>query len=85
MGELIVGVGIQSSWFINNFTEIVDPIVWININDISHLDVEVSHAEGVLLGLKICKEMFAQGQLTHENIYENEIIYKEHLQNLNNG
>lgn len=33
--------------------------------------------EGVLLGLKICKELFAQGQLTHENIYENEIYYNE--------
>lgn len=37
--------------------------------------------EGVLLGLKICKEMWAQGQLSHENIYENEIYYKELLSN----
>lgn len=33
--------------------------------------------EGVLLGLKICKEMFAQNQISHENIYENEIYFKE--------
>ena len=37
--------------------------------------------EGVLLGLKICKEMFAQGQISHENIYENEVYYKELLEN----
>jgi len=37
--------------------------------------------EGVLLGLKICKEMWAQGQMSHENIYENEIYYKELLAN----
>jgi len=37
--------------------------------------------EGVLLGLKICKELWAQGQLTHETIYENEVLYKEELAN----
>lgn len=41
---------------------------------------EASKYEGVLLGLKICKEMFAQGQISHENIYENEIYYKELLE-----
>lgn len=45
---------------------------------------EATKYEGVLLGLKICKEMFAQGQLNHENIYENEVYYKELLQNIKN-
>ena len=36
--------------------------------------------EGVLIGLEICKEMFAQGQISHENIYENELYYKELLE-----
>lgn len=43
--------------------------------------IELSKYEGVLLGLKICKEMFAQGQISHENIYENEVYYRELLQN----
>jgi len=43
--------------------------------------IELSKYEGVLLGLKICKEMFAQGQISHENIYENEVYYRELLEN----
>lgn len=46
------------------------------------LHTEKNRIEGVLLGLKICKEMFAQGQISHENIYENEIAYKEELSKL---
>lgn len=46
------------------------------------LHSEKNRIEGVLLGLKICKEMFAQGQISHENIYENEITYKEELSKL---
>ena len=45
--------------------------------------VEKARLEGVLLGLKICKEMFAQGEISHENIYENEVLYREELENLN--
>ena len=44
---------------------------------------ELSKYEGVLLGLKICKEMWAQGTISHENIYENEVYYKELIENLN--
>ena len=44
--------------------------------------LEKSRIEGILLGLKICKEMFAQGTISHENIYENEILYREELDNL---
>lgn len=43
--------------------------------------IELAEMEGVLRGLKICKEMFAQGQISHENIYENEVYYRELLQN----
>ena len=43
--------------------------------------IELSNHEGVLLGLKICKELFAQGQISHENIYENEVYYKELMKN----
>jgi hypothetical protein len=46
------------------------------------LHSEKNRIEGVLLGLKICKEMFAQGQISHENIYENEIAYKDELSKL---
>ena len=45
-------------------------------------EVEKNRIEGILLGLKICKEMWAQGTISHENIYENEILYKEELKNL---
>lgn len=45
---------------------------------------EVARINGVLLGLKICKEMWAQGSMSHENIYENEVIYKEELSSLIN-
>lgn len=47
------------------------------------LHTEKNRIEGVLVGLKICKEMWGQGTLSHENIYENEIMYKEELENLN--
>lgn len=43
---------------------------------------EKNRIEGVLLGLKICKEMWAQGTISHENIYENEVVYNEELNNL---
>jgi hypothetical protein len=43
--------------------------------------IDISHNEGVLIGLKICKEMWAQGQISHENIYENEVYYNELLEN----
>lgn len=43
---------------------------------------QVSKFDGILLGLKICKEMFAQGQLTHESIYEREAYYKELKENI---
>ena len=46
------------------------------------LHTEKHKIEGVLLGLKICKEMFSQGQISHENIYENEVLYKEELSKL---
>lgn len=59
----------------------VDIVYPTDVNEI----IDVSRVEGVLLGLKICKEMFAQGQLTHENIYENEQMYKEELDNLMTG
>jgi len=41
--------------------------------------IEISRIEGILLGLKMCKEMFAQGKITHEEIYENEQNYKDEL------
>lgn len=44
--------------------------------------VEKNRIEGVLLGLKICKEMWAQGTISHENIYENEVMYNEELKHL---
>lgn len=37
--------------------------------------IELSENKGVLLGLKICKEMWAQGTISHEQIRENEIYY----------
>jgi hypothetical protein len=46
------------------------------------LHTEKNRIQGVLLGLKICRELFAQGQISHENIYENEILYKEELSKL---
>lgn len=46
------------------------------------LEKEKSRIEGILLGLKICKEMWAQGTMSHENIYENEIYYNEELKKL---
>ncbi len=41
--------------------------------------LEKQRIEGVLLGLKLCKEMWAQGTISHEEISENEIYYKEEL------
>ena len=53
-----------------------------NLLSKTQLHTEKNRIKGVLLGLKICKEMFAQGQISHENIYENEIAYKEELSKL---
>lgn len=38
--------------------------------------------EGILIGLKICKEMWAQGTISYESIFENEKYYKDELENL---
>lgn len=46
------------------------------------IHAEKNRIEGVLLGLKICKEMWAQGTISYENIYENEIYYTEELNKL---
>jgi hypothetical protein len=54
----------------------------INENDIEYANEEIARIEGILLGLKICKEMWAQGTISHENIYENEVYYKEELENI---
>jgi hypothetical protein len=51
----------------------------INENDIEYANEEIARIEGILIGLKICKEMWAQGTISHENIYENEVYYKEEL------
>ena len=41
---------------------------------------EKKRLEGVLLGLRICKEMWVdQGSMFHEDMYENEIVYKDEL------
>ncbi len=53
----------------------------IHIDSVENI-IELAHNEGVLLGLKLCKEMFAQGTISHENITENETYYKELLQNI---
>ena len=37
------------------------------------------YIEGVLTGLRICKEMWAQGTISYEEISENERYYKEIL------
>ncbi|MBW7838598.1 MAG: hypothetical protein H3C36_02935 [Chitinophagaceae bacterium] len=58
------------------------------ISDLEDLPKEIENAlekqriEGVLNGLKICKEMWAQGTISHEEISENEIYYKEELSRL---
>lgn len=46
-------------------------------------EIEESYINGVLTGLKICKKMWAQGTISHENTYENEVYYKEQLKDLN--
>lgn len=38
-----------------------------------------NYYEGVLAGLKICKEMWARGTISHEEIRENEIYYGDLL------
>ena len=46
---------------------------------------DIAHTEGVLIGLKICKEMWAQGTISHENIQEEIYHYQEELDNLNSN
>lgn len=52
------------------------------IEKLFEIEKQVSNFDGILLGIKICKEMFAQGQLTHESIYEHEVYYKEMKENI---
>ena len=54
----------------------------INENDIEYANEEITRIEGILIGLKICKEMWAQGTISYVNIYENEVYYKEELENI---
>lgn len=44
--------------------------------------LEVSRIEGVLTGLDICKKMWSNGTISHENIFENITFYKEELASL---
>lgn len=37
--------------------------------------IQLSKHEGVLLGLRICKEMFENGRISHKNICEREEYY----------
>lgn len=53
-----------------------------NLLDRIKIHAEKNRIQGVLLGLKICKEMWAQGTISHENIRENEIVYTEELEKL---
>lgn len=58
------------------------------ISDIKEIQQELdkenekSRIEGILLGLNICKEMWAQGTISHENIYEHVVYYEKELQKL---
>lgn len=44
-------------------------------------EVNKTHLQGVLTGLRLCKEMWAQGTISHELIRENEIYYESELEN----
>lgn len=44
---------------------------------------DIAHTEGVLIGLKICKELWAQGNISHENIQEEIYHYQQELNNFN--
>lgn len=46
--------------------------------------LEVANTEGVLQGLRICKELWSKGTISHETIRENEIYYSEELELLKN-
>ena len=48
-------------------------------------EIEVARIEGVLTGLKICKEMWAQGTISHENIQEEIYHYQEEWDYLNSN
>lgn len=47
--------------------------------------LERARIEGILIGLKICKELWAQGQISHEAIYENIKYYEEVLEEVPNA
>lgn len=51
-------------------------------NEIENIK-DIAHTEGVLIGLNICKEMWAQGTISHENIQEEIHYYQEELDYLN--
>ena len=68
-------------------SEFADRISDLNeiINEIKSIrnPLEVAHTEGILQGLRICNELWAQGTISHEEIRENEIYYSEQLGSLN--
>lgn len=45
-------------------------------------EIDIAHTEGVLVGLNICKQLWAQGTISHENIREEIYHYQEELENL---
>lgn len=46
--------------------------------------LEIAHTKGILQGLRICKELWAQGEISHETIRENELYYSQELELLKN-
>ena len=53
--------------------------------DIISKEIEHSEINGILTGLKICKEMWAQGTISHETISENEKYYSEQIESQSCG
>jgi len=45
-------------------------------------EIDIAHTEGVLIGLNICKQLWAQGTISHENIQEEIYHYQEELESL---
>lgn len=46
------------------------------------LEKEAWYNDGVVIGLRICKELWAQGTISHEQIRENELHYLEELKSV---
>ena len=61
---------------------VADLLEFFDVEPTPSRESELAELQGVLVGLRICKELWAQGTISHETIRENEVYYEEQIETL---